>query len=127
MGHLEACAAAAGLASLVVTPLLAGVVPGNAQLRWLNAHVVSLLSGCPGATTFQMPVDTSCVSIQFDAICSFMFDHLTRPALLSSFGFSGTIAHARVVYHNANNDKFCTILISLFRRKSASFLCRLRL
>ena len=34
MGHLEACAAAAGLASLVVTPLLARVVPGNAQLRW---------------------------------------------------------------------------------------------
>lgn len=33
MGHLEACAAAAGLASLLVTPLLAGLVPTNAQLR----------------------------------------------------------------------------------------------
>jgi len=30
MGHLEACAAAAGLASLVVTSLLAAVVPSNA-------------------------------------------------------------------------------------------------
>ena len=33
MGHLEACAAAGGLASLVVTPLTAGVVATNAQLR----------------------------------------------------------------------------------------------
>jgi len=33
MGHLEACAAAAGLASLLVTPLIAGLVPTNAQLR----------------------------------------------------------------------------------------------
>ena len=30
MGHLEACAAAAGLASLLATPLLAGVVSTNA-------------------------------------------------------------------------------------------------
>ena len=33
MGHLEACAAAAGLASLVVTPLSVAVVPKNAHLR----------------------------------------------------------------------------------------------
>ena len=33
MGHLEACAAAAGLASLLATPLLLGAVPTNAQLR----------------------------------------------------------------------------------------------
>ena len=33
MGHLEAAAAAAGLASLVVGPLLAAVVGVNAQLR----------------------------------------------------------------------------------------------
>ena len=43
MGHLEACAAAAGLASLLATPLLAGVVPSNAQLRLL----VSRGGGCP--------------------------------------------------------------------------------
>ena len=35
MGHLEAAAAAAGLASLVAGPLLAGVVAVNAQLRRL--------------------------------------------------------------------------------------------
>ena len=33
LGHLEAGAAAAGLASLIVGPLLAGVVAVNAQLR----------------------------------------------------------------------------------------------
>ena len=33
MGHLEAAAAAAGLSSLVLTPLRSGVVAVNAQLR----------------------------------------------------------------------------------------------
>ena len=33
LGHLEAAAAAAGLASLVAGPLLAGAVAVNAQLR----------------------------------------------------------------------------------------------
>ena len=33
LGHLEAAAAAAGLSSLIVGPLLAGVVAINAQLR----------------------------------------------------------------------------------------------
>ena len=37
MGHLEACAAAGGLASLVVTALTAGVVATNAQLRRFGA------------------------------------------------------------------------------------------
>ena len=36
LGHLEAAAAAAGLASLVAGPLLAGVVAVNAQLRRSN-------------------------------------------------------------------------------------------
>lgn len=30
MGHLEACAAAAGLVSLIVTPLVVAAVPTNA-------------------------------------------------------------------------------------------------
>ena len=33
LGHLEAAAAAAGLSSLIIGPLLAGVVAINAQLR----------------------------------------------------------------------------------------------
>ena len=41
MGHLEACAAAAGLMSLLGTPLVAGVVPTNAQLLRFAFHLWS--------------------------------------------------------------------------------------
>ena len=110
MGHLEACAAAAGLASLLATPLLAGLVPTNAQLRRfgmttlglqrgestpcrLNAHVVSLLRSYQGAAAFQMPVggvgrvSSGC----FVESCEAPSAPLS--GRLSSFGFSGTIAH----------------------------------
>ena len=43
MGHLEACAAAAGLASLLVTPLIAGLVPTNAQLRRFSFLIAGAL------------------------------------------------------------------------------------
>jgi hypothetical protein len=45
MGHLEACAAAGGLASLLVTPVLNGSIGVNAQLRRLNGHIVSIVAG----------------------------------------------------------------------------------
>ena len=44
MGHLEAAAAAAGLASLVVGPLMASVVAVNAQLRGYVPCVLHTLS-----------------------------------------------------------------------------------
>ena len=97
MGHLEAAAAAAGLASLVAGPLLAGVVAVNAQLRRstlacskgearetrciarrLNAHLASIAS----SGSFRMPGEV--LPRCGDA---------TAAARLSSFGFSGTIAH----------------------------------
>ena len=69
LGHLEAAAAAAGLSSLIVGPLLAGAVAINAQLRKyvlihvcynsdtpifrLNVHLSSIVSSKP----FQMPVE----------------------------------------------------------------------
>jgi hypothetical protein len=54
MGHLEACAAAAGLTSLLLTPLsCAALVAPNAQLRRLNAHIASHIEGKP----FRMPVE----------------------------------------------------------------------
>ena len=69
LGHLEAAAAAAGLSSLIVGPLLAGAVAINAQLRGyvftscllyvdflffrLNVHLSSIVSSKP----FQMPVE----------------------------------------------------------------------
>jgi hypothetical protein len=77
VGHLEPAAAAAGLASLVVGPLMASVVAANAQLRGLNAHLSSIVSSEP----FQMPVE---VIPRTTA---------SSGSRLSSFGFSGTIAH----------------------------------
>ena len=69
LGHLEAAAAAAGLSSLIVGPLLAGAVAINAQLRGyvitlgnyshdalilrLNVHLSSIVASKP----FQMPVE----------------------------------------------------------------------
>ena len=114
MGHLEACAAAAGLASLVITPLLTGTVPTNAQLlrcvckegsvlfAWsrprlrLNAHVVSLLSSCGSVATFEMPVETEGRVPAENDVFSETPDALSTGQLsgrLSSFGFSGTITH----------------------------------
>jgi len=49
---LEAAAAAAGLSSLIIGPLLAGAVAINAQLRGLNVHLSSIVSAKP----FEMPV-----------------------------------------------------------------------
>jgi len=92
MGHLEPAAAAAGLASLVVGPLMASVVAVNAQLRGLNAHLSSIVSSKP----FQMPVD---VAPRTTALSG---------SRLSSFGFSGTIAHgafeARKTIVSMSND-----------------------
>ena len=99
MGHLEAAAAAAGLASLAAVSLSAGVVAVNAQLRGccrarvicsfltrasrLNAHLSSLVS----SGSFQMPVEVLPRATRGDGVES----------RLSSFGFSGTIAHAAFV------------------------------
>ena len=68
MGHLEACAAAAGLAALVTTRLVLSFVPINAQLHQfaerltldiqalfsarLNKHVLSLLHSSRDCTLF---------------------------------------------------------------------------
>ena len=98
MGHLEAAAAAAGLASLVAEPLLAGLVAVNAQLRRLvcnasqmkqacltrrlNAHLASIAS----SGSFRMPGEV--LPRGGDAKVA---------SRLSSFGFSGTIAHALLV------------------------------
>ena len=45
MGHLEASAAAGGLASLVVAPLVAGVVATNAQLRLSASSICRVGTG----------------------------------------------------------------------------------
>jgi hypothetical protein len=60
---------------------LAGAVAVNAQLRGLNVHLSSIVASKP----FQMPVEV--VSRAIDSIGD------AGVSRLSSFGFSGTIAH----------------------------------
>lgn len=84
LGHLEAAAAAAGLSSLIVGSLLAGAIAINAQLRGLNVHLSSIVSSKP----FQMPVEV---------LPRATYTH--RMSRLSSFGFSGTIAHGAFDIH----------------------------
>ena len=118
LGHLEAAAAAAGLASLVAGPLLAGAVAVNAQLRRstraclkgearetrciarrLNAHLASIAS----SGSFRMPGEV--LPRCGDA---------TAAARLSSFGFSGTIAHA--LFASATGARSSTASgVSLYR------------
>jgi len=87
MGHLEPSAAAAGLASLVLAPLSAAVVASNAQLRWVNAHLLSIVQSC----SFYAPVEPTararCAIVSTGGSAS------SSGGRLSSFGFSGTIAH----------------------------------
>jgi len=107
-GHLEASAAAAGLASLVLVPLGVAVAAANAQLHRcflhvlvdpknpfhggyfrLNAHLLSIVS--PRSSHFWVPVElaarwTCC-------LVSEIGPEGLLPGRLSSFGFSGTIAH----------------------------------
>ena len=115
MGHLEAAAAAAGLSSLIAGPLLAGIVAVNAQLRRLvcdasqmnqtcltrrlNAHLASIAS----SGSFRMPGEV--LPRCGDA---------TAAARLSSFGFSGTIAHA--LFASATGARSSTASgVSLYR------------
>ena len=122
MGHLEAAAAAAGLSSLVAGPLLAGVVAVNAQLRRLvcdasqmkqvcltrrlNAHLASIAS----SGSFRMPAEVLPRGI--DA---------TVASRLSSFGFSGTIAHGAFAFEDATRAmRYSRLFTSLFRRNSTA-------
>ena len=123
LGHLEAAAAAAGLASLVAGPLLAGAVAVNAQLRRstlacskgearetrciarrLNAHLASIAS----SGSFRMPGEV--LPRCGDA---------TAAARLSSFGFSGTIAHA--LFASSTGARSSTASgVSLYRFQKAA-------
>ena len=72
VGHLEAAAAAAGLASLVVAPLSAGVVAVNAQLRGFCPRVssaarFSVFSTAPAPQAERPPVVAGVVGIVSDA------------------------------------------------------------
>ena len=100
MGHLEAGAAAASCGyskSIRFTSL----VPPLAQLRRLNTHVASFFSS-----------GESCVNFLVEGRY-----YAQSPARLSSFGFSGTIAHCLLVpYRPPPTRLTVSVALSLFRR-----------
>lgn len=100
-GHLEAAAAAAGLAALVTVST--SIDPPNAQLRRLNAHVGSLVSGEDSRA--ELPIEAT--------------GRRASAGRLSSFGFSGTIAHGLYVPGTVARDLVGALTAqSLFRRAS---------
>jgi len=80
MGHLESGASGAGVVSLAATSLVRKPMPPNPLLKRLNGHLGSFLKQHP----FAPPVEPT-LATEDDVL----------GARLSSFGFSGTIAHAR--------------------------------
>ncbi|KAJ8599726.1 hypothetical protein CTAYLR_003388 [Chrysophaeum taylorii] len=88
VGHLESAAAGAGLVALLATTLDAGAIAPNARLRRLNGH----LSGFVRNSPFFAPVEPTLAS---GATAADGGRLLLNAGRLSSFGFSGTIAHAR--------------------------------
>ena len=78
LGHLEACAAAAGLAIILSSALTQRIVYPAVNLRRINSHLLGHVQCGP----LSIPVESGALS---PAISS----------ALSSFGFSGTIAHGR--------------------------------
>jgi hypothetical protein len=68
--------------SLAATSLFEALVPVNAQLRRLNAHLWSTME-----SSFRTPVE---VTVRVELNCIRLVSSASR---LSSFGFSGTIAH----------------------------------
>ena len=99
MGHLEACAAAAGLAS--VLSIGASLVAANVQLLRLNAHLRAL------GLDDRLVLPAGIVSC--DAV-----GHR-----LSSFGFSGTIAHGVLASPRAAaSSVFAEEFASIFRSET---------
>lgn len=114
VGHLESAAAGAGYVALATTSLSTGSIslgmPPNAQLRRLNGHLIGFVRGSP----FFAPVE----SILARAAPA----NRLETCRLSSFGYSGTIAHARFEASSANvaleTEIRQRIAPELFRRRT---------
>lgn len=96
MGHLEAAAAAASITSISALPIGIGRVGPNALLRNLNMHLHTLVSSSnayDAGRNFQVPTELvarACAHVGRPQCPAVSVSDLVR---LSSFGFSGTIAH----------------------------------
>lgn len=82
VGHLEAAAGMAGLLA-VLTSLVTKKVPGNCRLRTLNKNIEQVVTGQP------IVFSKDLVDLSGDL----RSDNAPYYAGLSSFGYSGTIAH----------------------------------
>ena len=82
LGHAEPAAGAVGLLKLAAT-LGVATAPPNAQLRVLNPHVNAALSGLPAS-----------LSVQPCSVRSLGPHSSSCGGGVSSFGYSGTLAHA---------------------------------
>ena len=81
LGHLEAVAGGAGTTSLLAVPLSTACIAPNAQLRQLNPHLNSLIR----EARFRLPVRESLPRLSPLRLAD---------GRVSSFGATGTIAHA---------------------------------
>ena len=88
IGHLEAAAGMAGLMSAMLT-LQYSMVPPNAQLQDMNSKVAASVEGLPLLfPTIATPLSSSPLEQAAGT---------PRAAVVSSFGYSGTIAHVVLV------------------------------
>ena len=100
LGHGESTAGVSGLLRLALG-VASGEAPPNAQLRALNPHVQSATRGKPIAMPCQLVRGTMAPD---------------APALqsggVSSFGYSGTIAHAVLagIEHKAPDVSFLSLI-----------------
>lgn len=103
LGHMEPSAGMGGLLKLCTSLAAASVAP-NAQLRALNLHVGSGLRGRACA----MPT-------QFSRVATHREQEALQVGGVSSFGFSGTIAHT-VLLHTRGGNGPQAIPPSMYRR-----------
>jgi NADPH:quinone reductase-like Zn-dependent oxidoreductase/3-oxoacyl-(acyl-carrier-protein) synthase len=99
IGHAEPAAGMTGLLKLAIGLQVKQAAP-NAQLRLLNPHVGDTLRGVAGA----LPVQLAAVTVGSGGV--------------SSFGYSGTIAHA-VLRHAGSDGALAGLTVSLTYRRRA--------
>lgn len=117
VGHLEASAAAAGLVPLALMALGMSLMSANAQLKRcihclplsskfvgsrLNMHIFAIIKLVP--QYFELPVSLTARATGY-----------SWPGRLSSFGFSGTVAHATFLPYVLQNSNNVTISKSHYR------------
>ena len=111
VGHAEAAAAAVGLISLILLGVKAHSVYQNAALRVLNVHLSSLVAARGSRSIMnELHIPVELVARRDWRMLSSIFSEAIESATeepavgrISSFGFSGTIAHGLIVHGCTNS------------------------